>query len=64
MLFENHPLIAQGGQLEPGQWTGAHCRQGKQILILLNGGALVRGIDVVAHSQFAIFLIHSLALSV
>ena len=37
-LFENHRLIAQRWQLEPGQWTGVHGRPGNQVYILIKGG--------------------------
>jgi len=40
LVFENDRVIAQRGQIEPGQWTGPHSRPGNQLYILVKGGNL------------------------
>ncbi len=40
VVFENDRLIAQRGEIAPGQWTGAHNRPGNQLYILVKGGTL------------------------
>ena len=38
LLLENHRVIVQRVQVEPGQWTGVHSRPGNQLFIHVKGG--------------------------
>ncbi|MGI9262518.1 MAG: hypothetical protein ACR2QR_10810 [Woeseiaceae bacterium] len=38
LLLDNHRVIAQRVQVEPGQWTGVHSRPGNQVYIHIKGG--------------------------
>ena len=38
LLLENHRVIVQRVQVDPGQWTGVHSRPGNQIYIHVKGG--------------------------
>lgn len=40
VVFENDRMIAQRGEIAPGQWSGEHSRPGNQLYILVRGGNL------------------------
>ena len=38
LLFENHRMIVQRVQVEPGEWEGVHSHPGNQVFIHIKGG--------------------------
>ncbi len=38
LLLENHLMIVQRLQVEPGQWTGLHSHPGNQVYLYIKGG--------------------------
>lgn len=38
LLLDNHRMIVQRMQVEPGQWTGVHSHPGNQVFIHIKGG--------------------------
>lgn len=38
LVLENHRMIVQRAQIEPGEWTGIHSHPGNQVYIHVKGG--------------------------